>query len=169
MGGTVIFLNGPIGVGKTVLGRLVAPVLVASFIDSDDLADHSKPWFAQGLSTAKALVGAVIATLRERPVVLVAKPLRARDWAFFKARFEAVGVAVHCITLAAPAEVILDPGRGRNFDAKEAARTREMIAQGYGNRPFSDAVVATDRTETAETADALVALCRRLVAGQSRD
>ncbi len=33
-----------------------------------------------------------------------------------------------------------------------------MIAQGYGNRPFSDAVVATDRAETAETADALVAL-----------
>lgn len=167
MKGTVIILNGPIGVGKTALGRLAATKLGASFIDSDDLGDPSKKWFEQGLSTARALVAATLAALNEKRVVVVARPLRARDWAVFKRRFEAEGVVVHCITLAARAESILGPGRGRTFDAEEAARSREMIAQGYGKRPFSRAVIETDRTGLGETADALVALCRSLLARQS--
>ncbi|HYD06354.1 MAG TPA: AAA family ATPase, partial [Reyranella sp.] len=59
MRGVVIFLSGPVGVGKTVLGRLAAAKLEASFIDSDDLGDPSKRWFEQGLSAANALVTAV--------------------------------------------------------------------------------------------------------------
>jgi hypothetical protein len=160
----VIFLNGPIGVGKTALGHAAAVELGASFIDGDDLGDPSKPWLAQVLSRAKALVGAGMAALRERPVAIVAMPLRRRDWAFFKGRFEAEGVAVHCITLAARAESILGPGRGREFDTDERARTREMIAQGYGNRAFSDAIVETDREGFADTGDKVVALCRSLLA-----
>jgi hypothetical protein len=161
--GTVIFLNGPIGVGKTVLGRLVAAELDALFIDSDDLGDSSKRWFGQGLSTGMALVGAALGALRERPVVLVAKPLRARDWVFFKRRLEAMGATAYCITLAAGAEAILSPSRGREFDAEERARIGEMIAQGYGNRPFSDALVETDRAGLADTADAVAAACRSLI------
>ena len=167
MSGVVIFLNGPIGVGKTVLGRLAAAELGASFIDSDDLGNPAKRWFEQGLSTARALVAAVVAALRNRSVVLVAKPLRARDWAFFKRRFEAEGVAVYCITLAAAADSILAPGRGREFDAAERARIGEMIAQGYASRPFSNAIVETDRASLADTATALVAHCQRLLARQS--
>jgi len=166
MAGTVIFLNGPIGVGKTVLGRLAGAKLGASFIDSDDLGDPSTPWFEQGLSAAKALVTASLAALRERPVVIVAKPLRARDWTFFKARFEAEDVAVHCITLAARAESILGPGRGREFDTKERARIKEMIAEGYANRPFSHAIVETDRAGLATAAEAVVDHCRSVLARQ---
>ena len=165
----VIFLNGPIGAGKTALGRAAAAELGASFIDGDDLGDPSKRWVEQVLSTAKALVGAGMAALRERPVAIVAMPLRRRDWVFLKSRFEAEGVFVHCITLAARAESILGPGRGREFDADEQARTREMIAQGYGNRSFSHAIVETDRASLADTVDAVVASCRSLLARQSDD
>jgi hypothetical protein len=163
MSGTVIFLNGPIGVGKTVLGRLAAAELGASFIDSDDFGNPAKRWFEQGLSTSRALVDAVLTTLRERPLVLVARPLRARDWTFFKARFAAEDVSAYCITLAACARAILDPARGRAFDAWEMARIREMVAQGYADRPFSSAIVETDRASLVETAALLVAHCRRLV------
>jgi len=164
-----IFLNGPIGTGKTVVGRLAAAALGASFIDSDDLGDPSKPWFAQVLSKARTLVDAGMAALRERPVVLVAMPLRGRDWAFFKARFEAEGVTIHCITLAANAESILGPGRDREFSAQERARIEEMIAQGYGRRSFSGAIIETDRASLAATAEAVVAACRGQLAGKPRD
>ncbi|HEY4166383.1 MAG TPA: hypothetical protein VGM96_06385 [Reyranella sp.] len=164
-----IFLNGPIGAGKTVLGRLAAAELGASFIDSDDLGDPSKPWFGQVLSKARTLVGAGMAALRERPVVLVAMPLRDRDWAFFKARFEAEGVIVHCITLAANAEAILGPGRDREFSAHEQARIEEMIAQGYARRSFSDVIVETAHASLAATAEAVVAACQDLMAGKPRD
>ena len=163
MSGTVIFLNGPIGVGKTALGRRAAVELGASFIDSDDLGDSSKQWFEQVLSDAKALVGAVMATLGERPVVLVAKPLRARDWTFLKDCFEAQSVTVHCITLTARLDSILSPSRGRAFDAQEQARAAEMIAQGYADRPFSDVIVETDRASLVDTTETVVAACRRLV------
>jgi hypothetical protein len=167
--GTVIFLNGAIGVGKTVLGRLAAAELGASFIDSDDLGDPSKPWVAQALSRAKAIVHTARAALDERPVAIVAMPRRSRDWAFFKRRFEDERVTVYCITLAATAGSILGPSRGREFNAGERARIGEMIAQGYANRPFSDVIVETDRTSLAATAKALVAHCRRLLARQSGD
>lgn len=168
MSGTIIFLNGPIGVGKTVLGHVVAVALGASFIDSDDLGDPTKRWFEQGWSTAHALIAAALAALGERPVVLVAKPLRDRDWTFFKAYLEAEGVAVRCITLAARMESILEPGRGRAFDAAERLRIAEMLAQGYASRPFSDAIVETDRASLADTADGLTTICRGLLACQSR-
>ena len=162
----VIFLNGPIGVGKTVLGRLATADLGASFIDSDDLGDPSKQWFEQVLSTATALVHAGIVALRDRPVVIVATPLRTRDWIFFKGHFEAEDVTVYCITLTARLELILGSGRGREFDAEERVRIKEMIAQGYASRPFSHAIVETDRASLANTADRLVGVCRSLLASE---
>jgi hypothetical protein len=162
----VIFLNGPIGVGKTVLGRLATADLGASFIDSDDLGDPSKQWFEQVLSTATALVHAGIVALRDRPVVIVATPLRTRDWIFFKGHFEAEDVTVYCITLTARLESILGSGRGREFDAEERVRIKEMIAQGYASRPFSHAIVETDRASLANTADRLVGVCRSLLASE---
>jgi hypothetical protein len=95
--------------------------------------------------------------------------LRDRDWAFFEARFEAEGVTVHCITLAAKAESILGPGRDREFSAHEQARIEEMIAQGYARRPFSDVIVETDRASLAATAEAVVVACQDLMDGKSRD
>jgi len=65
--------------------------------------------------------------------------------------------------LRARLDSILSPGRGRAFDAQEQARAAEMIAQGYADRPFSDAIVETDRASLVDTTETVVAACRRLV------
>jgi shikimate kinase len=44
MTGHATFSSGPIGAGKTTLGRAVANRLDAAFIEGDDYADHTKPW-----------------------------------------------------------------------------------------------------------------------------
>ncbi len=74
----VIFLNGPIGAGKTTLGRALANDLCAAFLDSDDLRDRSKRWYEETLTLANALVRAGTSALTERPLLVIAMPLRAR-------------------------------------------------------------------------------------------
>lgn len=160
----VIVLNGPIGAGKTTLGRALAHELDAAFIDSDDLSDPGKRWFEEVLTTSRALVRAGLEALECRSTLVVAKPLRTRDWRFLKARFGAVGIAVHCVTLSARLDAILDPARGRSLDADERARAAEMIQQGYAARPFSVAVVDTDREDFPATAARLAEVCRGLLA-----
>ncbi len=169
---SVIILNGPVGVGKTTLGRALARDLGGAFVDSDDVRDPAKRWIEEVLSLADALVRAGMAALASRPVLVIAMPLRARDWALLRARFRAEKVAAFCVTLAADESAILDPARGRLFSAAEQCRIAEMIAQGYAARPFSDLVVRTDRAGLAETLGRLpgtspagVALRARAVAG----
>ena len=160
---SVIVLNGPIGVGKTTLGRALAHELGGAFVDSDDLRDPAKRWVEEVLSLTNALVRAGMAALAGRPVLVIAMPLRARDWALLRARFRAEGVAAFCVTLAADEGAILDPARGRAFSAAERCRIAEMIAQGYAARPFSDLVVRTDRAGLAETLGRLLDGCRALL------
>lgn len=160
---SVIFLSGPIGVGKTTLGRALAASLGGAFIDSDDLRDRSKSWLGEVLSHARRLVAAGMAALEAAPVLVVAKPLRCRDWAFLRGAFAAHGVAAYCVTLSADPERIVAPARGRNFSPQERARIGEMIAQGYGARPFSDLVLATDMAGFDETASRLARACAGLL------
>lgn len=67
----VIFLDGPIGVGKTSLGRAAAMSLNLGFIDGDD---HSAPghWLRSILRTSHKIVAASLDALRDRPAVIVA-------------------------------------------------------------------------------------------------
>jgi hypothetical protein len=159
----VILLNGPIGVGKTTLGRALAEQLDGAFIDSDDLRDRSRTWLGEVLRGARRLVAAGMAALETAPVLVVAKPLRCQDWLYLKGAFAARGVPAWCVTLTADAERILDPARWRRFSEGERARIAEMLAQGYGARRFSDLIVATDAAGFAETAARLAASCRELL------
>jgi AAA domain len=159
----VIFLNGPIGVGKTTLGRALAVRLDGAFIDSDDLGDPEKRWFEQILTTSRALVRAVCAALDDSPVVVIAKPLRARDWGYFRGQFAARGIATSCVTLTADFATIVDPVRGRQFDEREQRRIAVMIAEGYGSRPFSDLMVGTGTADFAASLAALETGCRGLL------
>jgi len=160
----VIFLNGPIGAGKSTLGRALAAALDVAFLDGDDFRDHSKYWFEESLTLANALVRAGISALRKRHVFIVAMPLRAREWIFFRARFGAEEIATYCVTLAVGFAAVLDPKRGRAFDSDERVRIKEMIEQGYAARPFSDLILETDREGFVETLVELTASCRRLLA-----
>lgn len=154
---STIFLNGPIGVGKTTLGRELAVRLGGAFIDSDDLRDYSKSWIGEVLTGSRKLVRA------SNPVLIVAKALRARDHAYFRTAFNAEGIAFYCVTLTASERNILAESRDRHFDAGERARIAEMIDQGYASRPFSDFIFATDQADFAETAARLAEKCQALL------
>ncbi len=160
----VIILNGPIGVGKTTLGRALAASLGGAFIDSDDLRDRRFTWLGEVLAHARRLVSAAMAALETVPVAVVARPLRCQDWLFLKGSFARRGVRAWCVTLAADPARIVDPARGRAFSEGERARIAAMVAQGYAARAFSDLVVATDAAPFDATAARLAAACRLLLA-----
>lgn len=164
--GAVIVLNGPVGVGKTVLGRMLAQRLGGAFLDSDALRDPAKSWVEEVLAVIDRLVAAGLPLLRRRRLLVIAKPLRARDWAVLRQRFAVRGASALCVTLAATPEAILAPGRGRTFSPAEAARVRAMVAQGYADRPFSDLVLRSDAAPLAETAEDLAEACRALLAAR---
>lgn len=139
----VIFLSGAIGTGKTTLGRALARALRGGFIDGDDHADPDKPWYATIKTTSARILRAALALLSEQPVVVIAYPLRRRDWIYYRRKFADAGVRPLFITLRAPLDTIIHPGRGRIFSSEESARIAIMIDEGYSRRDFSDAFVDT--------------------------
>ena len=161
---TAIFFSGPIGAGKTTLGRSVAGQIDAAFIDGDDHADQSRPWFASSRSTNRNIADAALSALQLRPAVVIAYPLRCTSYVYFRRRMTDAGHLPIFVTLRASAESILTVGRGREFGEDERARIFEMIAQGYADRPFSDHVVDTDAASFDQTVDMLLARLMPLLA-----
>ena len=149
---SVVLLDGPIGVGKTTLGRAAASQLQFGFIDGDG---YSVPgdWLRSILRTSRRIVSASEESLRTNPSVVVAYPLRCTNWIFLRETFGQMGVACHCIGLIA--DIASITVRTRRLDEKEIARSVEMIAQGYGQRAFSTFILRTDEADFDET-------CKRL-------
>ncbi len=159
----VIILNGPIGVGKTTLGRAFAERLGDVFIDNDDLRNRSKRWIDEVLTVIDRLVAIGVEILARSPVLVIAKPLRAREWTMLQAKFRTQGAKIFCVTLTASADAILDPARGREFSAGERDRIAEMIAQRYAARPFSDLTIRTNQASFKDTLERLVGGSRKLL------
>lgn len=152
----IVFLNGPVGAGKTTLGRALALRLAerGAFLDGDDYQPTGRPWFASVLTTSRAIVQAGLLVLERHRFAVIAYPLRRREWVFHRCHFSRAGVRTVFVTLQAPYRAIVAPDRGRAFSAAEHGRIATMLAEGYGARPFSDLIVDTDRP-FAETLDEL--------------
>jgi hypothetical protein len=158
---TAILINGPVASGKsTVASALVARVPGAVLIEGDDHIPN-----VAGLSRearwALALDG-IAAQLREvlaagRPVA-VAWPLTEDAFRRLVATAHDAGGEAVCITLAPPLASVLT-GRGRKLTPAECGRIREMYAEGYASRPFSDLVIDGSPTPD-EAADEIIALLR---------
>ena len=146
-----VFLNGPIGSGKTTLGRGLAAALGGGFVDGDDCSDNSKPWYAGILTTSRNIVRAGFAALETKPVVVIAYPLGCSTWIYYRRKFGDAGVRAVFITLRASYENIVASSRGRVFSDWEHERIRTMLREGYDGRTFSDAVVDTDKAGFDET------------------
>ena len=146
-----IFLNGPIGAGKTTLGRALAEELSGGFIDGDDFSDPNHSWYCSILSTSRAIVQNGAATLQTRSVVVIAYPLDCMNWIYFRRKFVEAGASAFLVSLRATYAAIVDEQRGRLFSAEEHHRIRTRIAEGYSSRPFSDLVVDTDKSDFAAT------------------
>lgn len=155
-----IFLNGAIGVGKTYLGKRLADRLNAQFIDTDDFRDRSFGWLQDNYKNSQRLLNATISLLEQNSVGIIACPLRERDWTFYETHFFRYDIKAYCITLSAEFPHIVASNRGRIFSHSEKLRCKEMIAEGYNNRQFSDAIVPTDQHPVSETLDLLEKLCR---------
>jgi hypothetical protein len=161
----VVFLSGPIGVGKTTVGRALASRLEGGFIDGDDHSDPDKPWYSSIRRTSASIVETGVRLLASRAFVVVAYPLGRMTWIYYRRKFGDLGVGTLFVTLRAPYETIVSPTRGREFSVAEHDRIKVMIAEGYSDRPFSDLIVDADQAPLPETADLLATEVRRLVAG----
>lgn len=161
----VIFLDGPIGSGKTTLGKALAEGLGGHFIDGDDHSDPERPWYASILSTSQAIVRATLEALQTHSVVVIAYPLRRRQWFFFQSTLSIAGFRANCEGLRAGYASIVDARRQRDFSAVEHRRIQTMIAEGYGQHPFSDLIVDTDQVNFATTLASLEGKVRELIAG----
>nr|WP_314072663.1 shikimate kinase [uncultured Roseococcus sp.] len=160
----VVFLSGPIGTGKTTLGQALAEQLQGHFIDGDDHADPSRPWYCSILQTSRAIIRTGLERLEERPLLVVAYPLGCANWIYFRRKFGDAGIQPHFVSLRASYASIISDRRGRAFDEDERWRIRVMIAEGYGERPFSDLILDTDKADFAATLEELrIAILRRIV------
>ncbi|MBS0522690.1 MAG: hypothetical protein JSS04_03560 [Proteobacteria bacterium] len=149
--------------GKTTLGRALANGIGGTFIDGDDYADPDKPWYGSSLRTSSAIVQASLSTLDDAPAVVIAYPLRCTNWIYYRRKFTDAGVRTFFITLRASFASIMSEERGRRFDEAERKRIQTMIAEGYGDRSFSDLIVDTDRDSFANTVAHLVSETQRLI------
>jgi DNA polymerase III delta prime subunit len=161
-----VFLSGPIGVGKTTLGRAVAEALGGSFLDGDDYADPDRPWYGSILSASRAVVREGMRALETRDLVVIAYPLGCVTWIYYRRRFGDAGVRPLFVSLRASYEAIIASARGRDFSAWERDRIHTMIAEGYAERPFSDLVFDTDQAPFEETARRLRLEIARLAANE---
>jgi hypothetical protein len=163
-----IFLSGPIGTGKTTLGRALAERLAAGFIDGDDHSAPDSPWYCSILQTSRSIVQAGMATLHNRDAVVIAYPLRCSNWIYFRRKFGDAGMATLFVSLRASYTSIIDQQRGRDFSDAEHERIQIMISEGYGARPFSDLVFDTDRKSFPATLTQLEYEARRLMDSQKQ-
>ena len=161
-----IFLDGPIGAGKTTYGKRLAKRMAGKFLEGDDYTVPGVPWYASSLSTSRKIVAAGLQELATRRLVLIAYPIRCLNWIYFRRRFEAAGIAPLFVGLQASPESLVDGSRLRRLSAEEHARSLEMIEQGYGARPFHDHALRTDSAPIETVTDALDAAIRGLMSGK---
>ena len=133
----ILFLTGPIGVGKTTLGGALAAALGGTFVEGDDFQQPDRPWFASSLRVARGVVESASAAAVQGPVV-AGYPLRCIDYLYLRGRLGERGLPTLFINLSMPAERILAPERGRAFTPWERTRIAEMLAQGYDRRDWAD-------------------------------
>jgi hypothetical protein len=159
-----IFLDGPIGAGKTTLGRALAERLAGGFIDGDDVSDPSRPWYCSILRTSQSIVRTGAAMLDDVDVVVIAYPLGCVNWIYFRRKFGDAGVRPIFVSLRASYSSIIDRRRGRAFTDEDHDRIQVMIAEGFGARAFSDLVLDSDKADFLATLAELESETRRLIA-----
>ena len=158
-----VFLSGPIGAGKTTLGRGLAARLEGVFLDGDDFSRSDRAWYECILQTSRGLLCAGLAAVEQTGIVVVAYPLACTNWIYFKRSFEDKDVRTCFVSLRASYASIVHNNRGRSFSPEEQRRIQRMIDEGYGARPFGDLIVDTDIADRDHTLTVLEQGIRRIM------
>ena len=150
---TVVWINGPVGAGKTAVGRALADVLPsAGFVDGDDHAgpdDH--PPRARWRHATDVLIG--MALRRRHPATLVvAYPLDRFGHSRLKSACARARRSLVVVNLATPLTLTLRKRGDRELTAAERDRARVMRSEGYGTRPFATFSHPNARAPAARTA-----------------
>ncbi|MDJ0389760.1 DUF2062 domain-containing protein [Roseomonas sp. E05] len=136
----VLHLNGPINSGKSSIGLALTDLLPgATFLEGDahglpTSLPREKRW-----AGALQRITAAIAT-SQAPWMVVAYPLDEAAYRSLSSACAARGARLRVVTLAPPLEVALTERGGRMLSEVERLRIREMYAEGYAARPFSEQI-----------------------------
>ncbi len=139
---TAVLVSGPINAGKTTIGRAVAKAIDgAVFIDGDD---HEAPEDASLALRIEAGLRRLSMEIAGNPaqLLVIAHPMRDEDHARLLTVAEACKTRLFTVTLAPPPEIVVGDRGDRRLDDGERVRIREMYAEGYHQRAFSDLVIA---------------------------
>ncbi len=151
----VVCINGPINSGKSTIGRLLAERIDgAVFVEGDDHDRHGAA-LDEVIRAGVARLAGIIREQRGVSVLVMAFPLRSEDYSQLCVAAAEVGAEICCVTLSPTEEVALGRRGGRELDARERARVREMYAEGYARREFSDLVVDNSETTVEESVEAI--------------
>ena len=149
----MIWLNGTVGAGKSAVGRALAAILPgAAYVDGDDHAGPSHLPPAVGWRVALDALLRLLARPHPTRFLVVAYPLRGPDYARLRAACGRARRTVVVVTLAPPLTTTLRGRGGRELDAGERARVREMRSEGYHRRRFAALTLPNMQPSAARTA-----------------
>ncbi|MGV8853829.1 MAG: shikimate kinase [Devosia sp.] len=154
----VVVLTGAINAGKTTTGRALAKILPdAVFFDGDD---HDAPDDASLEARIEASFVRLVQLIEAATsrVVVIAVPLRGDDFLRLRAACSDRQADLRVVTLAPPLAIALSNRGDRHLRPHEIVRARQMLAEGYADRDFSDFTIA-DVTNAEDTARRI---CRHL-------
>jgi len=134
----VVCLNGSINSGKSTIGRALAQILPnAEFVEGDD---HGIP---EGTDFHEMIDRAIDRLLRfihqsQQDFLVISYPLRHEDFVRLQEAARQREATLFVATLAPPLDVTLSNRGARLLSKDERTRIREMYAEGYADRDFSD-------------------------------
>jgi hypothetical protein len=161
----VVWLNGTVGSGKSVVGRALAASLPgAKFMDGDWYAGPRHLPEARRWRMALDVLLAAVLRSRGTGMLVVAYPLDLPGYRALRARCARAHTALLVVNLAPPLPMTLRGRGGRLLSRAETARIRAMRAKGYHRRPFAALTLPNADPPASRTARTIL----RHLRGQSR-
>ena len=152
----VVWLNGPINSGKTTVGKIVAEKLGCMFVDGDAHGEESDN-LTTIIAVAYSRIGRLIRTAAvSNQDIVISYPMRQEDYRKILSLLAVIGADFFCVTLAPPLEIALEDRGYRPLDIWEISRIKEMYAEGYHERQFSDIIIDNSELAPDQTADKII-------------
>ena len=162
---TVVWINAPVGAGKTAVARALAALSPsARFIDGDDHAGSSgRPARVRWRRATDTLIE-MARWHRCVGTLVMAYPLDRLGYLRLRAACVRAHRGLVVINLATPLFLLLRPRGERALTRAERVRTRAMLSEGYGRQSFATFSHPNLRPPAARTARDIAGRIRRAAA-----